>query len=146
MATWLFFWLLIAALIVSFVEKLQSGRMGADVTDDEILNWLRWRVLFLHPLASDVAMLVGRCSFCENRTRIVMRLRNNDGNLYDMQVLLYVLVHELAHVAAKEEADPHGPNFETEFTRMHTLAVGAGLFPADLDIPEDYVEGCDASH
>lgn len=141
-ATWVFLALALAALAVALYERLRDGRLGADASDAELVDWLRLRLLFLHPAVREIPVDVGRCAFCQNRARITVRLRDPRGAVYPREDLLYVYVHELAHVLAEPEDEEHGPAFERAFDALRRRAEAAGLFPAGYVVSPSYTSGC----
>jgi hypothetical protein len=142
MATWLFFLLCSAVLIIAVIERLRDGRLGKYASDADLVDWVRIRCRFLHPVVDEIPVTVGSCAYCQNRAQIYIRVRDAAGQPFDKEDLLFVFVHELAHVLADEEPDAHGPQFQLTFERLKERAVAAGLFPADHVVPPSYVQHC----
>jgi hypothetical protein len=67
-----------------------------------------WRNLQpLHPKFKDVLLLKGSKSFSVGKNKIIIRIKNEEGNLYDVNTLHYVLLHELAHTLCDEYGHTH---------------------------------------
>jgi hypothetical protein len=58
--------------------------------------------------------------------KVVMCLRDQDGDLYDQDLLLYVLLHELAHIAC--ESSDHNEEFLTAFEYLLQQAIHHGIY------------------
>lgn len=134
-----------AGFAVDFISKMRRGLLdvGRNVsTDADIIDRLTSRVrdVGLGKLLRGVTIYPSDCSFCENRSRVYLKLRNDSGSFYDSRTLLYVFVHELAHVATSDdEGEYHGPSFTRTFKRL------LAMFPeinTTTTAPEDYTQGC----
>lgn len=132
-----------AALAVELWDQFKQGRFdGRRPSDAELIRRLRAVVQRRRPgLLRGVRIFPSSCSFCENRSRVYLRTRRADGTPYDEHLLLYVLLHELAHVVtAGADNDTHGPAFQASFGDI--LASFPELADKRLSAPEDYTHSC----
>jgi hypothetical protein len=65
-------------------------------------------------------------SFTENKQRVTLCLRNQHGDLYDQNSLMYVALHELAHVVNDELQ--HTAKFRRIFDALLKHATANGLY------------------
>ena len=137
--------MLVVAFTLDLYSKLKRGLMdsGRNVaTDADIIDSLTARVrqAGLSRILYGVTVYPGTCSYCENRSRVYLKLRKDDGSFYDSRTLLYVFVHELAHVGARDDGgDYHGPSFVRAFKRL--LAKFPEL-QETTTAPDDYTQNC----
>lgn len=62
--------------------------------------------------------------------KISLCLRDNDGNIYDENLLMFVLLHEISHIAINSK--DHTPEFWYTFTIILKEAVDLGIYkPVD---------------
>ena len=133
------------AFAIDLAGKLRRGEMdvGRTVcTDAEVIDWLRARVRSKAPeLLRGVTIYPSTCSYCENRSRVYLRVRDDRGAFYDTRSLLYVLLHELAHVATDDDhGEYHGPDFQRTFAAI--LARFPEMQGGDVTAPDGYIDGC----
>jgi hypothetical protein len=69
--------------------------------------------------------------------QIVFCIKTRDENkkLYDINLLMYVSIHELAHLGTEHLDNSHGPDFVNFFTFLLTEAIKIGVYNY-----EDYKE------
>lgn len=88
---------------------------------------------------SEGGMENGYTSYSVNKgERIVMCIRQRDGSFVDANVLVYVAVHELAHIMTIEVGHP--PSFWANFRFLLREAIEIGIYrKVEFDSkPEDY--------
>ena len=139
--------IVIFAWVGDFYSKMRQGALARRAaaggpTDFEVIQYLRQKVRLRAPsLLDGVVIFPARCSYCENRMRIFLKMRRVDGSLYPMHELLYVLLHELAHVVCKSEPDYHGPKFVDAFGEIMANFPEVKIMSSQFRL-EDYTLGC----
>ena len=81
----------------------------------------------------------GYTSYSVNKgEKIILCIRQSDGSFVDKNVLLYVAIHELAHIMTSEVG--HTPVFWENFRFILSEAIDLGIYKkVDFDErPEDY--------
>jgi len=63
-------------------------------------------------------------------------LEHEDGGYYDSNILMYVTLHELAHIFCDEVG--HTPAYHKIFERLLHIANEIGIYDASLALPEEY--------
>jgi Protein of unknown function DUF45 len=66
-------------------------------------------------------------SYTINKSSMVMCIRQTDMSFVDKNVVLYVVIHELAHVKLTHEIG-HTPKFWEQFKELLTEAIAMGLY------------------
>ena len=70
-------------------------------------------------------------SFTINKSRVNLCLKDKEGNYYDDNMLMYVALHELAHVMCDEIG--HTDKFHEIFDKLLEKAAAYGIY--DPSIP-----------
>ncbi len=89
---------------------------------------------------SEVTFYRGEKSYTINKEKVYMCLKNSTkgGEYYDEQTLVYVLLHELAHVLCPNVG--HTKEFQEIFDALLDVAVKDGIYDPKSVIPLDYCE------
>lgn len=102
-----------------------------------ILDQVRSNFAILDPNYAKIPLRQGNSAFTENKQVITLCLVNPDtGNYYDMNTIMYVSLHELAHVVSKNHG--HGDEFKTNFARLLREAAKRGIYDPSKPIPMTY--------
>lgn len=80
----------------------------------------------------------GFTSFTVNKVKLVLCIRQKDNSFVDKNTIMYVAIHELAHMATPEQG--HTENFWKNFRWLLDEAMKLGLYTkVDFDKkPQDY--------
>ena len=79
-----------------------------------VLNRVRENFGKIHPNYSKIPLYKGDSAYTENKARITLCIVNpKTGKYYDMNTIMYVSLHELAHVISKTHG--HNTEFKTNF-------------------------------
>ena len=90
----------------------------------------------------NIIILGANDTFTENKKKIFICLRKKNGEYYDYHTLLYISLHELAHVLT-EAYDNHGEQFNKTFSALLLRAKHLGLYDDTKKINYDY---CGTKH
>ena len=103
-----------------------------------VLSRIRDNFKILHPRFGNVPLYEGDSSFTEDKKTITLCLRDpQSGSVYDMNTLMYVSLHELAHIITKEY-DEHGPEYKKNFKMLLDHAQKLGIFDPTKGIEHNY--------
>lgn len=76
-------------------------------------------------------------SYTVNKRHVHLCLRNREsGNPYPMNMLMYVALHEIAHVVCPEIG--HTPLFHTTFDELLKDAEEAGVYDSSIPLIDNY--------
>lgn len=95
----------------------------------------------IDPVFEKIPVVDGDSSFTENKETITLCLVNpQTKQYYDMNTLMYVALHELAHVVTNNttEEDSHGPAFQANFDKLLKKAQSLGFYNPKIPIPSTY--------
>lgn len=93
--------------------------------DRAVLDELQRQLTKVHPATASLQFFTGNKSYTINKQKIFMCLKDQTGAYYDMNMLLYVGLHELAHCLCDEVG--HTTRFHDIFNvllhRAHDLKI-----------------------
>lgn len=116
------------------IYKYYRERMLAE--DFDIVR-LKTRLLPFFPELERVKVMKGDSSYTINKYRIFICLRDKNTNqIYDDNMLTYVILHELAHSVCNDIG--HTDSFKAIFAEMLNRAEFLGLYDPSIPRPADY--------
>jgi hypothetical protein len=104
--------------------------------DDPMLVDIRETLQPVFPDINNVILLKGQKSYTINKKRIHLCLTDKDGKYYDKNMLIYVTLHELAHVRCNEVG--HTEKFHKIFKEIQNVAIKHKVYNPDIPIIKDY--------
>jgi hypothetical protein len=108
------------------------------VEDDPMLIDIRKTLEPVFPDINTVILLKGKKSYTINKKKIHLCLFDKDGKYYDKNMLIYVTLHELAHVRCDEVG--HTDKFHTIFSDILDTASRKGIYDPKKPIIKNYCE------
>lgn len=93
------------------------------------------------PETAHIRVYEGNKSYTVNKQRIYLCARDSTGKLYPRNALVYVLVHELAHVLCPDV--DHTSLFHRINSELLDRAIAAGMYDPSIPFPSKYCQGCD---
>lgn len=128
-------------LIMVIIIGVVTWSITYQITDhyaksDPKLYQLREHLKDLHPAVKDITLKRANKSFTINKQDVNLCLYDENGKYYDDNMLIYVFIHELAHVITKSVG--HTEEFHKNFSELLMKADEMKLY--DITIPplEDY--------
>lgn len=104
--------------------------------EDPMLAELRNRLMPVFPEMNKVILLKGKKSYTINKKRIHLCLTDKNGKYYDINMLTYVTLHELAHVTCDEIG--HTEKFHKIFNEILAKATKHQVYDPKKAITKDY--------
>jgi predicted metal-dependent hydrolase len=92
----------------------------------------------VYPPAEQLHIAPGSESVTIEKRKIFLCLRDKQGVYYPFDVLLYVLLHELAHVVSKSYSPSHNKEFKDNFEALLQRARDYGYLLKITHVPENY--------
>lgn len=103
---------------------------------DPMLHHIKKKLEPLHPKVKQLHFYEGNKSYTINKKKIYLCLRNEKRHYYEENMLLYVAIHELAHVLCDEIG--HTEKFHQIFKELLSKAESLGIYDASRPILRDY--------
>lgn len=120
------------ALIYAYARKVEAF-------DDPKAKQIHEKLKLVHPLAARLSIKASNQSFTEDKKRTYICLRDEKGNYYDDNMLMYVALHELAHAISKQvDPDHTTTEFANNFKLVLASAENLGLYDPKLPLNYEY--------
>ncbi len=134
---------LVSILVLSFVMVILAKSLWKkNEAHHPTLARIRDRFSKLDPAFATIPLFEGTEAYTEDKETITLCLVDPETRQeYDMNTLLYVAIHELAHVITPESDNPndeHGETFKLNFTRLLKEAAVLGIYDPSKPIPSKY--------
>ena len=105
--------------------------------DHPILNHIRDNFTQLDPEYAKIPLREGNSAYTENKTVITLCIKNPEtGRYYDINTIMYVALHELAHIVSKTHG--HNDEFKRNFSTLLRQAARKGIYDPRKPIPTTY--------
>jgi len=108
-----------------------------DTNSNDILKRVRKNFTLINPKYADIPLLVGDSAYTENKSVITLCLQDpKTHEFYDMNTLMYVALHELAHVINPKQG--HGSEFRKKFQKLLNKGQQLGFYDPTIPMPRKY--------
>ncbi len=145
-----FFWIalflttvyLAAKLIMSKVPPLRRMLRAEffQKTSSPVIERLKDKVRQVLPIDGRVTIQEGDKSYSLDKEEIYLCVRDKkSGKIYDDNMLVYVLLHELAHCVNREDVG-HTQAFHKTFNELLERAIQVGIYNPNIPHVKDYCE------
>lgn len=110
--------------------------------DNPVINQIRQNFAKLKPEYGNVPIREGDSSYTEGKKFITLCLRDPaTGKYYDMNTIMYVALHELAHLVSESYGSPgneHNDEFKKNFQVILDRAERLGFYNPNIPMPKTY--------
>jgi hypothetical protein len=135
--------LLVAALLV--VSAYSFAPRSYYDSKNPIIGRIKAEVSKIDPKFGKIPMLEGDSAFTENKEVITLCLVDPEtGQYYPLNTLIYVTLHELAHVNSSSIG--HGDEFKKNFADLLRRGAELGIYDPRQKIPVSYCNVKTGSH
>lgn len=105
--------------------------------DDPMLYKLKRIMEPLHPEIKNLKLYKGDKSYTLNKEKIYLCLRDENGDYYSTNMLIYVLIHEFAHYLNKDDIG-HTEKFHEIFDKLLYEAHKLGIYDSSIPPIDNY--------
>lgn len=105
---------------------------------DPLLITIRNQLSLLSPRAGSLQYFEDDKSYTINKNKVYLCLRDQNNAYYSINMLMYVSIHELAHVICDEIG--HTPKFHKIFSELLEKAVMRGIYDPSEPLIQDYCD------
>ena len=103
---------------------------------DPMLYEIRENLKLLSPKASRLRYYQDDKSYTINKQKVYLCLKDHNDDYYPMNMLMYVAIHELAHVMCNEIG--HTPKFHDIFQNLLVRAHQLGIYDPNTPVIQNY--------
>ena len=103
---------------------------------DEKIIEIRKLMTQVHPITDKLQIVGGKKSFTVNKQFMTLCLKDENDEYYSDNMLMYVALHELAHVLCSEIG--HTDKFHAIFDSLLEKAESKGFYDPNIQRPSDY--------
>lgn len=104
---------------------------------DPMLHVLKKVLTPVHPVMSKLKLYKGDKSYTINKEKIFLCLKDENGEYYDLNMLVYVLLHEVAHLLNDENIG-HTKEFYDIFDDLLEKAYKIGVYNKEIPVVKNY--------
>lgn len=132
------FLILVIALVLIAAYTLANRSYYSE--KHPVLDEVRRRFAAINPKYGKIPLRSGPESYTQSKSAITLCIVNPDNNqFYDINSIMYVALHELAHVITKADGeDSHKEEFTENFAFLLKDAHNKGVYDARKPIPSVY--------
>lgn len=113
--------LVIIALLCIYLISLPS------VKENFLIVTLKERLAIVDPTFKQIDIRESSSSYTEDKSIIYLCLRDENGSYYPMNTIMYVALHEIAHLLNRYDFG-HTPTFNKIFDRLLCKAAAKGVY------------------
>ena len=107
---------------------------------NQMIQNLRYEVSTIYPNIRNIKIYAGKSNFTRNKKVIFLRLTDENNKAYNLNSLMYVLLHELAHCECQEFG--HTAKFYEIHSKLLEKAIKAKVYnpnyPMDKNVCRIY--------
>lgn len=126
-------------IIVVIIYLIYNEIIEFHLQDDPMIYTLKE---ILRPLLDfydikDLKLYKADKSFTINKERIFLCLYDESGNYYPLNMLIYVILHEIAHYVNKDDIG-HTEKFHRKFEEVLNKATELGIYNPSIPVIKNY--------
>ncbi len=110
----------------------------SDKKGDPKIQHLKGLLHRIDPSLSNLEIYSSEETYTRNKRSIHLCLKDSTGKYYDDNTLMYVTLHEIAHIMTRGESEDHDPKFIRNFEDLLRRAINAGVYTPSKPLPYDY--------
>ena len=130
--------ILIALFSVIAIGFLVNNSINEQyLQSDPMLITLKETIKDIHPEAGNIKLYKGTKSYTLNKDKIFICLKDENDEYYPMNMLIYVLLHELSHKINKDDIG-HTEKFHIIFQDLIEKAHNMGIYDSSIPPIKNY--------
>lgn len=129
---------IVFCLVIFYITSDTDSSGDTTLTvEHPMLDQVRANFAKIHPQYGHIPLKEGSSAFTENKRIITLCLVDPESKVhYDINTIMYVALHELAHVISKKHG--HGEEFKRNFNLLLKRAAQLGIYDPRKPIPTSY--------
>jgi hypothetical protein len=134
---WFVIFILLSLATFGIIWWVTSSIREHHLQDDPKLHQLKEMLTPLHPVVKDLKLYKGKKSYTINKEKIYLCLKDENNNYYSNNMLIYVLLHEMAHLLNKDDIG-HTEKFHEIFEGLIEKAHEMGIYNTSIPPVQNY--------
>lgn len=131
--------ILLLALLLVFVVCFYNLNYRRKIYQDPLIRKIKYDVSRLDPRIAKIDFFSSDESYTEDKEKIFLCLKDEDGKYYDYNMLMYVAIHECSHALTDVIDIQHiTPEFRGMFDSLLKKATQIGLYDPKTPLVEHY--------
>jgi hypothetical protein len=129
---------ILCSIIASIlIHSWKNSKRNANT--DEKLALIKSNLVKVDPRAENVDFYTHpEEAYTLGKKEIYMCIQDPEGNYYSNDTLMYIALHELAHVLIPGDTSKHPPKFDALFNQLKERAEYLGLYDPRVPFPTKY--------
>jgi hypothetical protein len=127
---------LLFAVMILLLLFLAYQRHEFFIQSDPVLDSLQQQLKVLHPRLENIRIYPANKSYTMNKNKIYICMKDENGEYYPRNMLVYVICHEYSHVLC-DEID-HTEKFKNIFHNMLRKATRLGFYDPTIQPIQNY--------
>lgn len=129
--------IVVSVLVVAGIAAYALAPRKYFSSKHPLLDEVRSNFAQLDPKYAEIPLREGDSAYTENKAMITLCLKDpKNGEFYDMNTIMYVALHELAHMTSKGWG--HGDEFKKNFAELLRRAAKLGIYDPRKPMPPSY--------
>ena len=130
----LIFCFLFLVFITLYLNRIYSYK-------DPIIERIKNDLIKVDSRSANLVFRASNESFTEDKKYVYLCLKDEKGNYYDYNMIMYVSLHELAHAFSETvDVDHSGKEFKDNFRTLLNKAQALGLYNPSTPLVYDYCQ------
>lgn len=126
-------------IILIIYVVISQYRHRSESYYDPTITRLHQDMIKVDPRIANITFYVGKESYTLDKKQVFLCIRDKSGKLYDYNFLVYVALHECAHVLSKLYDEHHTtPDFINQFAKLRRRAVELKIWDSSAPLIQDY--------
>lgn len=127
-----------SGLFLAGMALFTIGVLSNRKRESEVTKRLKKIIKNIDPIFSNVKIYEHTESYTFNKSEIYICTKDENGKYYDMNTLVYVTLHELAHLIARGEKHDHDETFLKIFNNLLKKAKSKKIWSDTIPMPKMY--------
>jgi hypothetical protein len=129
--------LFLSSVVAVVTISFPSSKKPITPEYQAILNNVKGNFSLIHPSLVKIPLSMDSSAYTEDKRRIALCLENPETKRpYDMNTIMYVSLHELAHILNKGFG--HGDDFKKIFSGLLKKSSQLGFYDPKIPLPSVY--------
>jgi hypothetical protein len=133
----LFLIILIVIIILLFIVYISISHIDNNkAKNDNVLLEVLNKIRGLHPIIENISFQRADKSYTINKSKVHICIYDENGDPYPLNMLIYVTIHEIAHVITKSIG--HTDEFYKNFDYLLEQATNKGMYDPSIPLIQNY--------